>query len=155
METQEQQSENQQGTEEVVIEDPKAVLEALNRAKSDAKKFREEKEKLEADLNTRDQLVAQYSGKLIREKVKNEFDKLGFKDSEKLFKFIDFSKIEFDEEYNIVGFTEQYAELKKDFPEIFDPKIRVGGQADGAAATSINTKISASEMQAKKILGRV
>jgi hypothetical protein len=153
--TENQIAENEAVEQEVVIEDPKAVLDALNRAKIDAKKFREEKEKLENDLNTRDQLVAEYSGKLLREKVKSEFEKQGFKDSEKYFKFINFNELEFDEEYNVVGFDKQITQLKKDFPEIFDPKLRVGGQADGAVSTSINTRVSASELQAKKILGRV
>lgn len=141
--------------QEIKIEDPKAVLEALDRAKNDAKKFREEKEKLENDLNSKDQLVAEYSGKLLREKVKTEFEKQGIKDSERLFKFINFAELEFDEEYNITGFEKQFETLKKDFPEIFDAKLRVGGQADGAVTTSINTKISATELQARKILGRL
>lgn len=141
--------------QEIKIEDPKAVLDALNRAKNDAKKFREEKEKLENDLNTKDQLVAEYSGKLLREKIKSEFEKQGFKDSERLFKFVNFNELEFDEEYNIVGFDKQFQQLKKDFPEIFDAKLRVGGQADGAANTVVNTKISATELQARKILGRI
>lgn len=155
MENQAPTSENETVQEEIKIEDPKAVLEALNRAKNDAKKFREEKERLEADLTSRDQMVAEYSGKLLREKIKSEFEKQGFKDSEKLFKFIDFSKLEFDEEYNIVGFEEQFKSLQKDFPEIFDPKVRVGGQADGAASAVVNTRVSATEMQARKILGRL
>jgi hypothetical protein len=153
--TEPQQTQTEAVEEEIKIEDPKAVLEALNRAKNDAKKFREEKEKLESDLNSRDQLVAEYSGKLLREKIKSEFEKQGFKDSEKYFKFINFNELEFDEEYNIVGFDKQFSQLKKDFPELFDPKLRVGGQADGAANTVINTRVSASELQAKKILGKV
>lgn len=155
MDNQEQTPENQTVQEEVVIEDPKAVLEALNRAKSDAKRFREEKERLELDLNNKDQVVAEYSGKLLREKVKSEFEKQGIKDSEKLFKFIDFTKLEFDEEYNVLGFEDQFKSLKQDFPEIFDPKVRVGGQADGAASAVVNTRVTASELQARKILGRL
>lgn len=150
-----QQTQSEAVEQEIVIEDPKAVLEALDRAKNDAKKFREEKEKLENDLNTRNQLVAQYSDKLLREKVKAEFEKQGFKDSERLFKFINFSELEFDEEYNIIGFDKQFKELKNNFPEIFDAKLRVGGQADGAASTVVNTRISATELQARKILGRL
>lgn len=153
--TETQQSETEAVQQEIKIEDPKAVLDALDRAKNDAKKFREEKERLENDLNQRDQMVAEYSGKLLREKVKSEFEKQGFKDSERLFKFIDFSKLEFDEEYNIIGFDEQFKELKNSFPEIFDAKLRVGGQADGAASAVVNTRITATELQARKILGRL
>ena len=150
-----QQSQTEAVEQEVTIEDPKAVLDALDRAKNDAKRFREEKEKLENDLNQKDQLVAQYSEKLLREKIKTEFEKQGFKDSERLFKFIDFTKLQLNEKYEVVGFEEQFKELKTNFPEIFDAKLRVGGQADGAASTVVNTKITASELQARKILGRV
>jgi hypothetical protein len=149
------QSQTEAVQEEVKIEDPRAVLDALDRAKNDAKKFREEKEKLESDLNTRDQLVSEYSNKLLKEKVKTEFEKQGIKDSERFFRFINLNELKLDDEYNLVGFEDQFSSLKKDFPEIFDPKFRVGGQGDGAASTSISTKISATELQARKILGRL
>jgi len=58
--------------ETVEIKDPKAVLDALDRAKADAKRFREEKEALEINLNSKDQKIAEYSGKLLREQVKNQ-----------------------------------------------------------------------------------
>ena len=149
------QSQTETVEQEVKIDDPKAVLEALDRAKKDAKQFREEKEKLENDLNTRDLLVSEYSNKLLKEKVKAEFEKQGIKDSERFFRFIDLTQIKLDDEYNLTGFEDQSVAIKKDFPEIFDAKLRVGGQADGAASTSINTKISATELQARQILGRI
>lgn len=149
------QSETEAVQEEVKIDDPKAVLEALDRAKNDAKRFREEKERLENDLTTRDQLVSEYSNKLLKEKVKTEFEKQGIKDSERFFRFIDLNQIKLDDEYNLIGFDDQFSAIKKDFPEIFDAKLRVGGQGDGAASTSISTKISATELQARKILGRL
>ena len=52
-------------TEEATLNDPKAVLAALDRAKSDAKKFREQKEQLEIDLNSTNQKIAEFSGKLL------------------------------------------------------------------------------------------
>ena len=69
--------------------------------------------------------------------------------------FINFEKIQLDAENKLIGFEDQLDGLKIDLPEIFDPKIRVGGKADGAASTSVNTKISATELQAKMILGKV
>lgn len=149
------QSQTETVEQEIKIDDPKAVLEALDRAKKDAKQFREEKEKLENDLNTRDLLVSEYSNKLLKEKVKAEFEKQGIKDSERFFRFIDLSQMKLDDEYNLTGFEDQFIAIKKDFPEIFDAKLRVGGQADGAASTSINTKISATELQARQILGKI
>jgi hypothetical protein len=154
MEQQTQQpSENQ--TEEVKIEDPAAVLNALERAKAEAKKFREEKEKLEQELENTSQLAAGYSARLLQEKVKSSIEATGIKDPERFMKMVDFNKISLNETNDIVGFDDQLSVLKEEFPEVFDAKLRVGGQGDTAGATSINTKISATELQARKILGRI
>jgi hypothetical protein len=140
--------------EEVVIEDPKAVLDALDRAKNDAKKFREEKEKLEIDLNSKDQTIAEYSGKLLREKVLQKISEEGIKDPKRILKFMNLTTLEFDENLEIKGFEDQFNQLKEDLPEVFDPKLRVGGQADTAVKASVSTQFSASQLQAAKILGR-
>jgi hypothetical protein len=143
----------EQGTE-VEIKDPKAVLGALERAKMDAKKYREEKEKLEIDLNSSNQLVAEYSGKLLKEKARQKISDLGVKEPQRLMKYLNFSNLEFDNELEIVGLEDQIDSIRNDFPEIFDAKIRVGGQADAAATTVVNTVQSASQLQAKYLLGR-
>lgn len=148
-----QQSENQ--IQEVKIEDPAAVLGALERAKAEAKKFREEKEKLEADLENTSELAANYSSKLMQEKIKSKFESSGVKDADRFMRFVDFNQISLDDNNEIIGFDQQFEGIKNDFPEIFDAKLRVGGQADGAVSTSVNTKISASELQARKILGKI
>jgi hypothetical protein len=154
LETENNNMEQSQENTEPVIEDAKAVLSALERAKSDAKKFREEKEKLEKDLNDKDQTIAQYSGKLLKEKIVQKLSIEGLKDPERFLKFIDTTNLEFDENYEIVGLNKQLEQLKQDLPEIFDAKLRVGGQADTAIKASVSTRYSASEMQAAKILGK-
>jgi len=58
-------TEEQAINEETTLNDPKAVLAALDRAKSDAKKFREQKEQLEIDLNSTSQKIAEFSGRLL------------------------------------------------------------------------------------------
>jgi hypothetical protein len=140
--------------QEPVINDPKAVLDALDRAKSDAKKFREEKEKLEIDLNSKDQRIAEFSGKLLHEKVIQKLSTEGLKEPKRFIKYIDTLKLDFDENFEITGLDEQLEQLKQDFPEIFDAKVRVGGQADTAIKASVSTQYSASQLQAAKILGR-
>lgn len=147
--------ETNENTEEVTIEDPKAVLAALDRAKADAKKFREEKEQLEIDLNSKDQAIAEYSGKLLHEKVMQKISAEGIKEPRRLMKFMDLTKFEFDENLDVKGFDEQFSQLKEDLPEIFDPKLRVGGQADTAVKASVSTRYSATELQAAKILGKL
>ncbi len=143
-----------QESQEPVINDPKAVLDALDRAKSDAKKFREEKEQLEIDLNSKDQKIAEFSGRLLNEKIVQKLSAEGLKEPARFVKYLDTNKLEFDENLDIKGLDEQLEQLKKDFPEIFDPKVRVGGQADTAIKASVSTQYTASEMQAAKILGR-
>lgn len=147
--------ETNETNEEVTIEDPKAVLSALERAKSDAQKYREKAEALQVDLDSKDQAIAEYSGKLLREKIKEKLATEGIKDPARVMKFINTAELSFDDEFNVVGFDDQYEQLKNDLPEVFDAKLRVGGQADSATKTSVSTQITATEMQAMKILGKI
>ena len=142
-------------TEEATLNDPKAVLAALDRAKADAKKFREEKEKLEVDLNSKDQKIAEFSGKLLKEKVAQRLSAEGLKEPKRFIKYLDTLKLDFDENLEVTGLDEQLEQLKADLPEIFDAKLRVGGQADTSLKATINTQYSATQLQAAKILGRL
>ena len=142
-------------TTEETLNDPKAVLAALDRAKSDAKKFREQKEQLEVDLNSTNQKIAEFSGKLLNEKVLQKISAEGVKEPRRLLKFMDLTKFEFDENLEIVGFEDQFKQLQEDLPEIFDPKLRVGGQADTAVRASVSTQYTATQLQAAKILGKL
>lgn len=144
-----------QNNEEVVIEDPKAVLSALERAKNDAKKFREEKEALVKELESKEEVLAKYSGSLLREKVSKKIQENGIKDPERLLKFIDTNSLSFDDNFELIGFEDQIDKLRNDLPEIFDPKLRVGGQADAAVKASVSTQYSASQLQAMKVLGKL
>lgn len=141
--------------EEITLNDPKAVLAALDRAKSDAKKFREEKEKLEIDLNSSNQKIAEFSGKLLKEKVAQRLSAEGLKEPKRFIKYLDTLKLEFDENLEVTGLDEQLKQLKEDLPEIFDAKLRVGGQADTSLKATINTQYSATQLQAAKILGKL
>lgn len=147
--------EQETNQEQVTIEDPKAVLDALDRAKNDAKKFREEKEQLQIDLDSKDQAIAEYSGKLLREKIIQKMSAEGIKDPNRLMKYLNTTAMSFDSNFDVVGFSEQFSQLKEDLPEIFDAKLRVGGQADASMKTSVSTQITATQLQAAKILGRL
>lgn len=148
-------NENTESVEEVTIEDPKAVLAALDRAKADAKKYREQAEKLELDLSGKNQLVSEYSSKLLTEKVVQMLGAEGVKDPKRILKYMDISGLKFDDEFNVVGFQDQFNSLKEELPEVFDAKLRVGGQADTAVKASVSTQYTATEMQAMKILGKI
>lgn len=148
-------TEEQTTTEETTLNDPKAVLAALDRAKSDAKKFREEKEKLEVDLDSKNQTIAEFSTKLLREKVIQKIAAEGIKDPKRILKFMNINTLQFDENLEIVGFDDQFNQIKEDLPEIFDAKLRVGGQGDTAVKASVSTQFTATQLQAAKILGRI
>lgn len=147
--------ETQQDGTSQEIKDPAAVLAALDRAKKDAKQFREEKEALELELNTFKENNAKVSSKLLKEKVLQEIAKQYAGPSERMLKFIKFDDLSLDDELNLVGFKEQMDQIKKDFPEVFDPKLLVAGKADSADAKPVEKKLSASEMQAAMVLGRI
>ena len=140
--------------EEVSIEDPKAVLSALERAKTDAKKFREEKDIVEEALEQSKQELSKYVGSLAKQKVASELASRGITNAERALKFVDMSQIDLDEDFNLIGLEDQLENLKNDLPEIFDPRFRVGGQADSAVQATVTTQYSATEMQAMKILGK-
>lgn len=148
------ETQEQLNNETPEIKDPKAVLDALERAKADAKRFREEKEALEVDLNSKDQKIAEYSGKLLKNEVKRNISELNLTNSDRILKYIDFNKLEFDNDLNVIGLDEQIKDLKQDFPELFDPKLLVGGKADSADATVVNAKLSVSDKQARMLLGK-
>lgn len=126
--------------EEVKIDDPKAVLEALERAKKDAKKFREELETLQGQFaeleKARDSLKATVDTYESGEgEWKNRTKELLVKgqlgtNAERLMKFIDMDSIDFADDGQITGVDEAVSKVKADLPELFDPKKRVGGAAD-------------------------
>lgn len=137
----------------VEIKDPVAVLAALDRAKADAKKFRTEKEAIEQEI-----VATREKANLIQTKLKN--DKIirslmdnGVPNADKLLKYIKTSEIELTDDFEINGLDIQLESLKTDFPELFDPKMIVAGKADSGVSTTVDSPLSASELQAKYVLG--
>ena len=137
----------------VEIKDPVAVLAALDRAKADAKKFRIEKEAMEQEVVlTREKLDLNQT-KLKNDKIIRQLLETGVPNAEKLLKYIKTSEIELTEDFEINGLNDQLESLKVDFPELFDPKVIVGGKADSGIASTIDAPLTASQLQAKYVLG--
>lgn len=135
------------------IRDPKAVLDALDKAKKEAKQFRLEREELSAKFeSTATQLESLKSG-LIAQKAVAKLNSLGIANSERILKYVDLGKVELDEDFNLTNFDNQVDQIRGDFPELFDPKMRVAGLAD-TADKKVNVQLSASELQARVILGK-
>lgn len=134
------------------IRDPKAVLEALDKAKAEAKKFRLEKEALETQMNASISKVSQFHDKLVMEQVNKHLASLGIQHGDRLNKYIKMDALSLTEDFEVNGLDEQIATLKTDFPELFDPKFIVAGKADSGVTASLQVPQSASDLQAKLVL---
>ena len=137
----------------VEIKDPVAVLAALDRAKADAKKFRTEKEAIEQEIATTRQKANLIQTKLKNDKIIRSLMDNGVPNADKLLKYIKTSEIELTDDFEINGLDIQLESLKTDFPELFDPKMIVAGKADSGVSTTVDSPLSASELQARYVLG--
>jgi hypothetical protein len=136
------------------IRDPKAVLDALDKAKAEAKKFRLEKEALEAQLNESSKKASSIQSNLINEKINKHLSSLGIQHGDKLSKYLKLDALSLTEDFEVAGLDEQIATLKSDFPELFDPKFIVAGKADSGVSASLELPQTASDLQAKMVLKR-
>lgn len=135
------------------IKDPTAVLAALERAKNDAKRFRMEKEAVEQEIATTREKANLIQTKLKNDKIIRSLLENGVPNADKLLKYIKTSEIELTDDFEINGLDLQLNDLRNDFPELFDPKKIVGGKADAGVSSHVDTPLSASELQAKYVLG--
>jgi len=136
------------------IRDPKAVLEALDKAKAEAKKFRLEKEALEQQINETSAKASQVQSRLMMEKINKHLSSLGIQHGEKLNKYLKMDSLSLTEDFEVAGLDEQIADLKTDFPELFDPKFIVAGKADTGVTTSVEIPKTATDLQVKQILNK-
>lgn len=134
------------------IRDPKAVLEALDKAKAEAKKFRLEKEALETQMQESVSRISQFQNKLMLEHVNKHLSSLGLQYGDRLNKYIKMDALSLTEDFEVAGLDEQINALKTDFPELFDAKFIVAGKADSGTTTAVETPMSASDLQAKLVL---
>jgi predicted nucleic acid-binding Zn-ribbon protein len=136
------------------IRDPKAVLEALDKAKAEAKKFRLEKEALEQQINETSAKASQVQSRLMMEKINKHLSSLGIQHGEKLNKYLKMDSLSLTDDFEVAGLDEQIADLKTDFPELFDPKFIVAGKADTGVTTSVEIPKTATDLQVKQILNK-
>jgi hypothetical protein len=134
------------------IRDPQAVLSALEKAKAEAKKTRLEKEELEAKLVALTNKTSLAQARLMDEKILKNLSSLGIPNGAKLMKYIKLDQLELTDDFEVAGLQDQIDALKTDFPELFDPKIIVGGKADSGMSKSIDVNVTASDLQAKSVL---
>lgn len=145
-------------SDEVVIEDPKAVLAALDRAKADAKRYREEAEALQtqvADLQAKvDKHAETESTWQEKAKLALVTKELNSGNAERIMKFLDIDSIGFDDEGNLTGVEEAVNKVKADLPELFDTKRSVGGEADLFTQGDAPKPLTGSAAQVARIMQR-
>lgn len=159
--TSEDTQEVTQAEEVPEIKDPKAVLEALARAKEDAKKYREQAEALEAEKQGHldriaalegDEGIALWKNRAVELAAKAQLAKSGVKDTDRIYGLMDASTFDYDDEGRVTGLEDALSEVKKKLPELFDEKRRVGGGADAFADEPAKQKMTGTEAQVKRIL---
>lgn len=142
------------------IRDPQAVLDALDRAKADAKRYREEAESLtqqladqrsefEAQLKTANDTTVALQSKVKRSMVESAVRNA--KGNERVMRFIDLDSINVEDD-NLVGFDAALDKVKVDLPELFDDKKRAGSADMFASGTP--QELSGSQRQVAKIFNR-
>lgn len=145
-----------ENTEEV--KDPAAVLAELRRAQTDLKELRATVKTLEAE---RDSLKAQTEQldsdemklRALKAEVKLALQAQGIKDADRLMPYIGTEGIDFGEDGAVVGLDDRLSNLRKDLPEVFDPKVRAGGKADIFANDAVTQKKTGTEAQVARIFG--
>lgn len=124
--------------EELTQEDIDKMEAALSRYKTENEKFRTQRDEYKAQAESGEANAA-LRERVLKAEAKAKLTATGAKDAERFAKYIDFSKVGIDEENNIVGLDDQIEAIKGDFAEVFDPKKRVGGQADAGPRSPVET----------------
>jgi glutathionylspermidine synthase len=147
------------------IENPEAVLAALERAKSDAKKYRESAEALQAEVTalqtSTDEMKAviqsvedgdsEWKNKAKELLVREALDKTN---ADRVLKFLDLASIDFDEEGQLAGLDDAVAKVKSDLPELFDVKRSVGGEADQFTKQEAKPEPSDTDVQMARLFNK-
>lgn len=148
-------------TEEAVeeVKDAQAVLAELRRAQEDLKSLRADmkslndaKAELEAQLES---LKSDpYKAKALNAEVKVALKEMGIKNPDRFLTYIKTDELDFDEDGKVTGLSEHLESLKKDLPEVFDPKVRAGGRADIYASDVAEQKMSGTEAQVAHLFNK-
>lgn len=134
------------------IKDPEAVLAALERAKNDAKRYREELESLQTEHATVKEQLDKYQGDLKGTRLRAAIKEAGA-EPDRVMRYLKEDDIALTDD-GLEGFESEFNRVKTELPELFDPKRRVGGNVEMFPENEANHVKSVSEMQAAKLLGR-
>ena len=140
--------------EDLTQDDIDKMEKALDRYKKENEKFRTERDEFKAAADNNEANAA-LRERVLKAEAAAKLTATGVKGADRFAKYIDFSKLEFDEEGNITGLDDQIESIKGDFSEVFDPKRRVGGQADaGDKPVADLGERSVTDVQLDSIFGK-
>lgn len=135
---------------ETQIRDADAVLAALDRAKNDAKTYREQLEEAQAELAGIKEQLTEQTNALKDIRLRRYITEQGA-DPDRVMKYIKTDDLTLTKD-GLEGFEDEFKRVKEDLPELFDPKRRVGGAVEMHPESDANHVKSVSEMQAAKLL---
>jgi hypothetical protein len=139
--------------EDLTQEDIDRMEKALDRYKTENEKFRTQRDEFKAAADNNEANAA-LRERVLKAEAAAKLAATGVKDADRFAKYVDFSRLEFDEDGNVTGLDDQIEAIKGDFSEVFDPKKRVGGLADaGDRSPADLAPKSVTDMQLDAIFG--
>jgi hypothetical protein len=115
--------------DEITQEELDRMEKALDRYKKENERFRNERDEFKSAAEN-NEANAKLRERVLKAEAAAKLSATGVKGADRFSKYIDFSKLEIDDEGNVSGLDDQLENIKNDFSEVFDPKRRVGGLAD-------------------------
>ncbi len=120
------------------VKDPNGLLAAYNKAKEDLVALRNENKTLTEQIASFGD--SPYKAQALAAETRLALQAQGIKDVDRLMPYIGTDALEFSEDGKVTGLVERMAQLKKDLPEVFDPKTRAAGKADIFANDNVEAK---------------
>lgn len=121
------------------IDDPKAVLSALDRYKEEAKSFREERDTLkkQVDESTAGEEIKKWRSRAVKTDARTALEAKGHKNATRLLDFMDLDSLDYDDKDSLTGLDDQLKGVQDKLPELFDVRKAVGGAADSRTGNPV------------------
>lgn len=124
------------------IEDPKAVLSALDRAKEDAITYRNERDTLKKQVeeSTAGEEIKKWRTRSVKTDARLALEAQGHKNATRLLDFMDIDSLDYDDKGTLIGLEDQLKGVQDKLPELFDVRRAVGGAADSKESGRVEVK---------------
>lgn len=139
--------------EEMTQDDVDNMQKALDDFKKENQKFREQRDEWKTKAEN-SEVNTTLKERVLKAEAKLRLADSGIKDPDRIIKYLKFDGVDFDEEGNLTGLDDSIETVKGDFPELFDPKRRVGGRVDAAADSPVKTEKSITELQVDRLFSK-